>query len=350
MISRRNAPKIAERIEEWFRQNARELPWRSHYDPYHVWISEFMAQQTRMEVVLRYLPRFMERFPSIEALAAADEEAVVTAWSGLGYYRRARMLHRSAKEIVERFGGQLPDDVDILETLHGFGPYTAGAVASIAFERRVPLVDGNVARIVSRLEEIEAPWRSRTLDKRCWDVAELLVEKCASPRALNQGLMELGARVCTPKNPDCDSCPLVRQCAAAGSGTQGNYPRPAPKSKTVDIEVPVWIFADRRGRVLMRRSDGRLMKGMFQLPVGVDGLFGHAVPLREPGPVIGKVIHTITHRRIRFNLHAPVLPDSIADSRGDWKWIAPEDLGDHPHPSWVKKALETWARTRGSAI
>jgi len=343
MISRRNATTIAGRIEAWFRQNARELPWRAHYDPYHVWISEFMAQQTRMEVVLRHLPRFIERFPSVEALADASEEAVVAAWSGLGYYRRARMLHRSARELVGRFGGRLPDNVDTLRTLHGFGPYTAGAVASIAYERRVPLVDGNVARIVSRLEALEAPWRSRDLDRRAWEVAELLVEGCMSPRDLNQGLMELGAGVCRPKNPGCDVCPIVRHCQAAKGGNAGDYPRPAPKTKTVDLEVPVWIFTDRKRRVLMRRSDGRLMKGMFQLPVGVDGLFGRAIVVAEPGPFVGEVTHTITHRRIRFRLHLPRLPDTLAETEGEWLWIAPEELSEHPHPSWVKKALEKWA-------
>lgn len=342
MISSREATTIAARVEEWFRLNGRDLPWRGHYDAYHVWISEFMAQQTRMDVVLRHLPRFVERFPSIAALAAAEEEEVVAAWSGLGYYRRARMLHRSAREIVDRFGGRLPGDVETLRTLHGFGPYTAGAVASIAFERRVPVVDGNVARVVARVERIEAAWRSRDLDRRAWEVAGMLVERCTSPRALNQGLMELGASVCRPRNPDCKACPIAKNCQAAKDGVAALYPRPAPKAKVVELEVPVWIFADREGRVLLLRSNGSLMKGMFQLPVGSSELFGEAMAVVERGPRVGEVTHTITHRRIRFQLFAPEMPDSLAESRGEWRWVRMDELGEVPHPSWVRKALDVW--------
>jgi len=332
-------------VEEWFGRHGRDLPWRSCYDPYHVWISEFMAQQTRMDVVLRHLPRFLETFPSIAALAAADEEDVVAAWSGLGYYRRARMLHRSAVELVERFDGQLPEEVEALRSLHGFGPYTAGAVASIAFEKKVPLVDGNVARIVARLETLEVPWRSRDLERRAWEVARLLVEACTSPRALNQGLMELGARICRPKNPVCGECPVSRYCQAKAGGMASSYPRPAPKGKTVELEVPVWIFADSKGRVLLRRSNGRLMKGLFQLPVGAEEPFGDAIEIARPGPAIGEFTHTITHRRIRLRVHAPEMPDSLSDGEGDWRWVDPDALAEHPHPSWVRKALEMWKRT-----
>jgi A/G-specific adenine glycosylase len=347
MMTSRKAGKIARLVEEWFRSNARaDLPWRPGYEPYHVWVSEFMAQQTRMEVVVEYFPRFVGRFPSIAALAAAEEADVVTAWSGLGYYRRARMLHRSAREIVERFGGQLPDNVETLRSLHGFGPYSAGAVASIAFEKRVPLADGNVTRLVARLEKVDAPWRSRELEKRAWQVAEMLVEACESPRVLNQGLMELGARICRPRNPDCDACPLARDCVARADAVVGDYPRPAPKRKIVALEVPVWIITDRRGRLLFRRASGKLMRGMFQLPVGSGEPFGDHMVIEEPGRRIAELTHTITHRRIRFQLFTPELPDSLAETDGEWKWIAPECLGDHPHPSWVRKAIEAWTRSR----
>jgi A/G-specific adenine glycosylase len=348
MISGRNAAKIAARVEEWFDANGRDLPWRNGYDPYHVWISEFMAQQTRMEVVLRHLPPFLERFSTIHELAGAGEEDVVAAWSGLGYYRRARMLHRSAREIVERFDGRLPDDVDTLRSLHGFGPYTAGAVASIAFDRRAPIADGNVIRIVARLERVESPWRSRPLEARAWEVAALLVDRCRSPRALNQGLMELGARVCRPKNPDCGSCPVARYCEARSAGVVSDLPRAAAKVKTIELEVPVWVFSDTRGRVLLRRSDGRLMKGMFQFPVGVDDPFGDSIEIRNPGPEVGRLTHTITNRRIRFALHAPEMPDRLADSSGEWRWVDPDRLDDHPHPSWVRKVLDVWARAKRS--
>lgn len=344
MITARNAARVASLVEEWFRRNARALPWRDGYEPYHVWISELMAQQTRMEVVLRYFPRFVEKFPSVEALARASDDEVVAAWSGLGYYRRARMLHRTAGEIVERFEGRIPRDAETLATLHGFGRYTAGAVASIAFGARTSIVDGNVARVVARIEALEAPWRSRELEARAWDVAELLVARCESPRDLNQGLMELGARVCRPKNPDCDACPLTRHCSAFAEGTTGDYPRPAPKAKTVELEVPVWIIADAKGRLLFKRSDGPLLRGMFHLPIGNALVFPDPLLLVEPGDPIGAFTHTITNRRIRFQLFEPGPPGGIAESRGDWAWIDPGRLSEHPHPSWVRKAVEIWRR------
>jgi A/G-specific adenine glycosylase len=344
VITRRNASKVASRVEEWFRVNARELPWRRGYDPYQVWISELMAQQTRMDVVLRYFPRFVAKFRSVAALAAASEEDVVAVWSGLGYYRRARMLHRTAREIVERFGGAIPREAGTLGTLHGFGRYTAGAVASIAYGQRAPIVDGNVARVVARLEAIEAPWRSRELESRAWEVAELLVARCESPRDLNQGLMELGARVCRPRNPDCGACPLARHCSARRAGATGAYPRPAPKVKATEIEVPVWIISDAKGRLLFRRSEGKLLQGMLQLPVGNALVFPDPLVIADPGEPIGAFTHTITRRRIRFRVFAPGSPERVADSGGEWAWIAPDQLAEHPHPSWVRKAVERWHR------
>lgn len=341
-MDERMASAIASDVENWFRHNKRDLPWREKYEPYHVWISEFMAQQTRMEVVLGYFPRFIEKFPSIAALAQADEEDVVAAWSGLGYYRRARMLHRSAREIVERFDGRLPRDVTTLQTLYGFGPYTAGAVSSIAFEVRTPLVDGNVTRIVARLETIESPWRSRELEKQAWSVAGLLVDACHSPRDLNQGLMELGASICRPKNPDCEACPLTGNCEARAKRMTEAYPRPAPKARTIALEIPVYIFEDARGRVLFRRADGSLMNGMYQLPQGNEMLFGNALEVANPGESLGSFTHTITNRRIRFTLYCPQLPERVADSGGEWTWIDPGALAEHPHPSWVRKAIERW--------
>ncbi len=348
MITRRNAATIARRVEDWFASNARALPWRPQYDPYHVWVSEFMAQQTRMEVVVDYFPRFIAKFPSIEALARADEDHVVAAWSGLGYYRRARMLHRSAKDIVERFGGELPRDVTDLRSLHGFGPYTAGSVASIAFDARAALVDGNVTRLVSRLEAIGAPWRSRMLDKRAWQVAELLVGACASPRSLNQGLMELGARVCKPRKPECEVCPLTRNCSARKNDATAQYPLPAPRTKTIELDVPIWLISDKRGRLLFLRADGRLMRGMFRLPHGNDALFPGPLIIKEPGDEIASFTHSVTNRKIRFRIFTPSLPDAVADTRGEWKWIAPDELGNYPHPSWVRKAVELWAGAKGA--
>src|SRR3954454_11293410 len=190
-------------IERWFAANQRPLPWRESYDPYRVWVSEVMLQQTRMEVVLGYYERFIARFPTVADLAQASLDEVTAAWSGLGYYRRARMLRDGAIDVMTRFNGVIPKGVDELMTISGIGRYTAGAIASIAYGRRAAIVDGNVARIVARLFAIEAPLTSPALMRDAWMRADELVAASKSPRDFNQGLMELGALVCTPRNPAC---------------------------------------------------------------------------------------------------------------------------------------------------
>ena len=206
--------RLASLTESWFRKNQRSLPWRDGYDPYRVWVSEVMLQQTWMEVVLGYYGRFLERFPTLVRLAHASADEVAAAWSGLGYYRRARMLREGAIDVMERFGGAIPPAVDELMSIAGIGRYTAGAIASIAYNQRAPIVDGNVARILSRLFAIDAPLASPALMRAAWTYAEELVASSGSPRDFNQGLMELGALICTPRRPNCAACPLHRNCAA----------------------------------------------------------------------------------------------------------------------------------------
>src|SRR3954447_17895750 len=206
---------LAHKTERWFARNQRPLPWRGRYDPYEVWVSEVMAQQTRMEVVLAYYGPFLQRFPTLAALAAASDDDVTAAWSGLGYYRRARMLRDGARAVRERFGGTIPRQLEALRTIPGIGPYTAGAIASIAFDEPAPIVDGNVARVLARLFADES---------RPWARAEELVTKAKSPRDFNQGLMEIGALLCKPRNPLCDACPLRADCVAYATGRVAELP------------------------------------------------------------------------------------------------------------------------------
>src|SRR3954453_5257520 len=221
-----------------------------------------MLQQTRMEGVLGYYERFMTRFPDVASLAAASFDEVTAAWSGLGYYRRARMLRDGAVDMMTRFGGAIPSTVDELITISGIGRYTAGAIASIAHERRAPIVDGNVARILARLFAIEAPLGSTKLMRDAWLGADELVAASKSPRDFNQGLMELGALVCTPRNPSCGRCPLRAQCAAFINDPVDELPRAKAKIATGEMRIPLHLVTDRAGRVLMRREDGQLMRGM----------------------------------------------------------------------------------------
>ncbi len=333
MPARRHVPLI----ESWFRKNQRPLPWREGYDPYRVWVSEVMLQQTRMEVVLGYYQRFIELFPTVACLARASLDDVTAAWSGLGYYRRARMLREGAIDVMARFAGAIPKPVDQLMTIAGIGRYTAGAIASIAYGRRAPIVDGNVARIVARLFLIEAPLGSAGLMHEAWLRAEDMVTLSASPRDLNQGLMELGALICTPRKPACQRCPLRRQCAAFSTGRVDELPRPKAKTATRELRIPLYLVMDRAGRVLMRRESGKLMRDMFHLPHGDTTLLTGTPLLIGAAEAVGTFRHTVTNRRITFEVFTVVRRPR---ARGrEYAWIDPAALAAIPHPSYVRKAL-----------
>jgi A/G-specific adenine glycosylase len=331
MTDPRRLKYITRAIERWFAAHQRSLPWRDGYDPYHVWVSEVMLQQTRMEVVLGYFERFMTRFPNIKALASSAEDDVLAAWSGLGYYRRARMLREGAIAVVAR--GGMPETVDELMTIPGIGRYTAGAIASIAFGHRAPIVDGNVARVMARIEGTEDAWRH----------AAALVDVCESPRNLNQGLMELGALVCTPRNPSCDVCAVRKHCVAFATDRVHELPRPKAKQATRELHIPLYLVTDRKGRVLMRRERGQLMTSMLHLPHGDSSLFG-AAPLDVARTrLVGKFRHTVTNRRITFELFEAELADSVRDG-DDYEWIDVTKLRQVAHPSYVAKALKMSGR------
>lgn len=332
-----SARRLAFITENWFRKHQRPLPWRGAYDPYGVWVSEVMLQQTRMEVVLGYYERFMTRFPDVVALAAASFDEVTASWSGLGYYRRARMLRDGAIDVMTRFDGMIPATVDELMTIAGIGRYTAGAIASIAHGQRAPIVDGNVARIVARLFAIEAPLGSPMLMREAWIRAEESVAASKSPRDFNQGLMELGALICTPRNPSCNRCPLRRHCAAYAGDRVEELPHPKAKMATRELRIPLYLVTDRTGRVLMRRESGPLMRGMFHLPHG-DTTLLTGTPLRViAGATLGTFRHTVTNRRITFEVFT--VAERPRARGGEYAWIDPAALGAIPHPSYVRKAL-----------
>ncbi|HEX6176733.1 MAG TPA: A/G-specific adenine glycosylase [Thermoanaerobaculia bacterium] len=332
------ARRIATAVESWFETHQRFLPWRATYDPYLVWVSEVMLQQTRMEVVLRHYGSFIERFPSLTALASAAERDVLAAWSGLGYYRRARMLHAAARDVADRFAGAIPRDVKTLTSIRGIGRYTAGAISSIAFEERAAIVDGNVARIVARIAGIAEPTGSPRLMRAAWSVAEELVKRCAKPRVFNQGLMEIGALVCTPRNPKCDACPIRKQCGAYASGRPSAFPVPKEKKSTTRMVVSLYLIDDGKGRILMRRESGALMTAMFHLPHGTTSLLtGQPLRVRDEN-LVGTFRHTITTRNVEFHVHRATLQLRVAEG-DEYAWIDPDDLKNVPHPSYVTKAL-----------
>ncbi|MFZ0761661.1 MAG: A/G-specific adenine glycosylase [Candidatus Sulfotelmatobacter sp.] len=247
-------------ILAWYGLHRRDLPWRASRDPYRVWLSEIMLQQTRVAAVLEHYREFLRRFPAVEKLAAAREASVLAAWSGLGYYRRARMLHAAAKVIVRRHGGRFPATTNGLRTLPGIGRYTAAAIASIAFEEPVATVDGNVERVLQRVSG------KRLAGEELWTAANHLLD-AKRPGDFNQAMMELGATVCTPRAPDCLTCPVVELCATRGELAATT--RPARQKKREIHYALDYRGRDRRdGEVFLirRPSDASLMPGMWELP------------------------------------------------------------------------------------
>ncbi|MGP1273721.1 MAG: A/G-specific adenine glycosylase [Phycisphaerales bacterium] len=265
---------FARAVESWFAEHRRDLPWRVEVkgsrSPYYALVSEVMLQQTQAARVAERFARFIERFPTFEALAAAREDEVLAEWTGLGYYRRARNLHAAAKAVVGAHGGQAPREVDALRGLPGVGRYTAGAIASVCFEERAPIVDANVARVLLRVHGKKLAIADPKAQKFAWERAESLVNAAASPGAFNEGLMELGALVCSPRNPRCENCPLRAQCAAFERGTQDRIPARAAKAEKPVVHHTAVIVrtTDADGEVfhVEQRAAKGLWAGLWQAP------------------------------------------------------------------------------------
>jgi A/G-specific adenine glycosylase len=298
----------------WFKQNQRPLPWRITYDPYHVWVSEVMLQQTQVETALPYYERFLTALPTIQSLADADEHLVLTLWSGLGYYSRARNLQAAAKIVVRDHGGKVPDDYETLRSLPGIGPYMGGAIMSIAFNKPSPVVDGNVRRVLSRVNG----WTGED-EKKLWGASEDLVN-LAEPRVINQALMELGATVCSFKSPRCLVCPVNSACVAFKTGIQDQIPVVKKRPETIQVLLFA-VVQQKRGLHLMRKQKGLWEFPMFaELPVG---------RLEK----VGSCRHTITHHRLEVNVYTGKLKNSDGL---EWK-----DFNSVPMSSLTKKIFGT---------
>jgi len=295
---------LQHQVSAWYREARRDLPWRRTRDPYAVWISETMLQQTRVQTVIPYYERFLRELPDVRSLAEATEDHVLSLWSGLGYYRRARMLHAAAAQVVAEHGGHLPGKPSQLEGLPGVGAYTAGAVASIAFGERAALVDGNVARVLSRLFAIEDDVKTAAGSARIWSVArQLMAGVDGDPGDWNQALMELGATVCVPGEPRCHECPAARQCLARARGIASELPRSAPKARPVAVRRVALVLASRTAVLLARRRRVLLFGGLWEPPMaaGADAaplasLLGVDVGILSPA---GQIVHVLSHRRMQ---------------------------------------------------
>jgi len=336
----------------WFDASRRNLPWRRARDPYRVWISEVMLQQTRVDQALPYYERFLERFPDVRSLARAPIDDVLRLWEGMGYYSRARNLHRAAKAVVERFGGRLPTDPGELRSLPGVGEYTAAAVASVAFGVPVAAVDGNVIRVISRLHADDGVPSVARVRRRIGERAADLLDR-ERPGDWNEAMMELGATVCMPRSPSCDACPLARHCAGLAAGEPTAFPGRRARTAVPHVDVAVGILQRDDGRYLIqRRPENAMLGGLWEFPGGKcePGEPPEAACRRElreelgieveVGPRVAEIPHAYSHFRI--TMHAFRCTIVGADPEPG-TWVTREELSGYAFPRANRKLIEALA-------
>ncbi|WP_394838517.1 A/G-specific adenine glycosylase [Pendulispora rubella] len=351
--------KLQRALLRWYDVEKRDLPWRGTKDPYAIWLSEVMLQQTRVDTVRPYYQRFMETYPTVFALAEAPLERVLGDWSGLGYYRRARMLHAGAQQIVRDFGGALPRGVENLRSITGIGPYTAGAVASIAFDERAPLVDGNVARVLSRIFGVEEDVRGGPGRARIWQIAESILPETRAGD-FNQALMELGATVCSPTSPRCGPCPVRGMCVAFSSGEPERLPNMAPKAKPRPWKRAALVATLGTDGVLLARRKRDLLFGGLWEPPTLDAGNAASNPdaarllalagVKAKVPVrTGEITHVLSHRKMTVEVyraelrsaHATLEQHAAQDENGHGEYDAIEVV---PRTSAMRRGMSTLAR------
>jgi A/G-specific adenine glycosylase len=333
------------RLRGWYQRAARDLPWRRDRDPYRIWISEIMLQQTQVATVEAYFNRFIAAFPDVTALAAADEDAVLRLWEGLGYYRRARQMHKAARLIVEQHGGQFPRDVTAVHDLPGVGRYTAGAILSIAYDDPQPILEANSQRLLCRLLAYrDEPTRAEG-QRLLWAAAEAILPRRGAGE-VNQAIMELGSQICTPKAPQCDVCPLKLLCGARAHGLQEEIPR-AKKKRPIEEVRQAAIVIYRRGRVLLlRRGDDERWAGMWDFPRfdlyrqqpaairrEIIAQVGERVGMViDPSEHLTTITHSVTRFRIKLECHAAryVKPNGSPATPPEMKWLHPSQLDTLP--------------------
>jgi A/G-specific adenine glycosylase len=336
-------PSFTTRLLDWYALHARSLPWRGHSDPYAVWVSEIMLQQTRVETVIPYFERWMDRFPTLAALAQADQQDVLAVWEGLGYYSRARNLQRAAQVVMAEYAGCLPADVQELRRLPGIGRYTAGAIASIAFGADEAALDGNIRRVVARLFNVSEPARSTQGERKLWELARLYLPP-GRAGDYNQALMDLAASICQPRQPRCPDCPLKEDCMAFRLGLQEQLPV-LPARKAVPHYTVTAAVIRREGRLLIaRRPASGLLGGLWEFPGGKleDGEelpAGLRREIREElgveievGAPLGVYRHAYTHFSVTLHAFTCALlsgePQALYAS--DLRWVTPAELPDYP--------------------
>ena len=352
-------------LMRWYRANGRHgLPWRANADPYAILVSEMMLQQTTVAAVIPFHARFLARFPTVHALAAAPEQDVLAAWSGLGYYRRARLLHGAARAVLDAHGGVFPRDVPGLAALPGLGRYTAGAVAAFAFDTPAPIVEANTARLYARLAAIEGPLNATPAARRLWEVAEALLPLGpGGGRDHDSALMDLGSAVCVPVAPKCGVCPVAAWCGALTAGRVAEIPARTAKPEKLSRRFAAAVIARPDGRLLVRRhEDGEWHAGLFGFPS--IRLEDDADPMSDPGaaPALGRLLgpvaeaavfrpfaelrYTVTRHAVRLGLHRAGATSAAARKPlppGEWRWHSVDEIGELPIGSATRRALKLLA-------
>lgn len=351
--------RLRSRLAGWYRRHGRSLPWRESQDPYRVWVSEIMLQQTTVKAVIPYYERFLTRFPTVQMLAAATEAEVLQYWEGLGYYSRGRNLRTAAQHICTQHSGEMPDDLESLRRLPGIGRYTAGAIRSFAFNRPAPIVEANTLRLYCRLLGYAGDPRCREGQDLLWEFAERL-QPARTAGETNQALMDLGATICTPVQPRCPECPLLSQCRAAATGEQHLIPRKAQRAEVTRL-VDALVACEAGERFLVRlRDPGERWHGLWDfLRVPVQRLgFTDEWPAQQLPAVSQEVCtalhdqfdlkvrqlfpvadwqHTVTRYRIRLLCLRGTLPGSRTPEQGNWQWCTKDELQQLPMPVTSRK-------------
>ncbi len=352
---------LSGKLLAWFGLNRRGLPWREDRTPYRVWISEIMLQQTRVDTVIAYYQKWLEAFPTVADLAAAGEQDVLKRWEGLGYYSRARSLHRAARIVVRDYGGELPSDPDVLAKLPGIGPYTAGSISSIAFGNPVPAIDGNVRRVYSRLFDLSAPLRSKASEAELKRISERFLADpnvSAAPGDFLEALMDLGATICAPAAPRCPICPLRDDCLAAARGTVRDRPVVEKKAPAPTLTVTAAVIVDGDGRLLLtRRPKNGLLGGLWEFPGGkVEA--GESLEdcirreIREelgvdfsPRRPFGVYRHAYTHFKIILHAFVGTIPANAEAeplSADALTWAGPSELNAYPMGKVDRAIARNW--------
>lgn len=345
---------VAHGLLPWFKHHARQLPWRDHRSPYAVWVSETMLQQTQVATVVPYFSRWMQAFPSIAALASAEQQQVLKLWEGLGYYARARNLHAAAREVVDRFNGELPPDPDALSSLKGIGPYTLAAIMSLAFDQPYAVLDGNVERVLTRYCAIGEDIRKPQTKKQLQTLATRMLAR-HPPALFNEAMMELGATVCTPGRPDCAICPLRERCRGRQSGQPQAFPYKSKKKPVPTVEVGAGIvWRDERTFLVARRKQEGMLGGLWEFPGGkIEAGESVAACIQrelleelgvqvEVGAAFLKVKHSYTHFHLRMTVHHCRWqgdPPQCLDC-ADFRWVGLAECADLPFSRADLKVLE----------